>query len=159
MLFNFSSCTVKHQASHPYKNKYKIKSFAHFNFCIYKKQKDHDSELNGSKHQNLICSLSFSECNFDLIQELSNSWVLPPLWIIYYLPLYCNIFGVSPDTRRQLSLNNENKAFPRRVTMEADVTMDRYRYKNVNESITMNTAVWSTVQCWRRKRSDVWSTV
>jgi hypothetical protein len=38
--------------------------------------------------------------------------------------IYCNIFGVSPDTRRQLSLNNENKAFTRRVTMEADVTMD-----------------------------------
>jgi hypothetical protein len=37
---------------------------------------------------------------------------------------YCNIFGVSPDTRQQLSLNIENKAFPRRVTMEADVTMD-----------------------------------
>jgi hypothetical protein len=37
--------------------------------------------------------------------------------------MYCNIFGVSPDTRQQLSLNNENKAFPRRVTMEADVDL------------------------------------
>jgi hypothetical protein len=39
---------------------------------------------------------------------------------------YCNIFGVSPDTRRKLSLNNENKAFPLRVTMEADVTIDLF---------------------------------
>jgi hypothetical protein len=45
--------------------------------------------------------------------------------------IYCDIFGVSSDTRRQLSRNNGSRRNNGLVQ----------RYKNVNESITIDTAM------------------
>jgi hypothetical protein len=83
----------------------------------------------------VICRISIAAIFCGKLSEMVNDWrhgamlqrsALIALYIIRMgcKKTYCNIFGVSPDTRQQLSLNNENKTFPRRVTMEADVTMD-----------------------------------
>jgi hypothetical protein len=72
--------------------------------------------LRKSKPLSLQCKYFF--WNLDVLLNKQDSKV--------FHEIYCNIFGVSLVivSLVQLSLNNENKAFPRRVTMEADVTMD-----------------------------------